>query len=90
MVLCIIHRTIDRLTASAVSEDYTFKSPDGHNYTINVCRPVITETWAAKVDEPKNIGGFTRREHGDFSLGCVRFILSVYYSLHDVDMSTLP
>jgi cation-dependent mannose-6-phosphate receptor len=54
---------------SVFSEDYTFTSPNGHNYIINVCQPVMSETWAVKVDKPENIGGFTRREHGDFALG---------------------
>lgn len=52
-------------------DDYKFTSPDGHEFWINVCQPVSGETWALKVDEPEKVGGFTRREHGDFSLGCV-------------------
>ncbi|TCD70112.1 hypothetical protein EIP91_004841 [Steccherinum ochraceum] len=57
------------------SKDYVFKAPSGQEYNINVCRAVATETWA--VDKPEVIAGFTRHDHGDFSIGSVNTTLTV-------------
>ncbi|KAI0081116.1 hypothetical protein K474DRAFT_1588342 [Panus rudis PR-1116 ss-1] len=51
------------------SKDYEFSSPGGQKYKLNVCRPVAQEIWNPKVDKPEDIGGVTRRAHGDFSIG---------------------
>ncbi|EMD32523.1 hypothetical protein CERSUDRAFT_118565 [Gelatoporia subvermispora B] len=51
------------------SKDYEFYSPSGEHFVINVCKPVSNDTWAVKVDNPEDVAGFTRREHGDFSIG---------------------
>ncbi|EIN14343.1 hypothetical protein PUNSTDRAFT_21957, partial [Punctularia strigosozonata HHB-11173 SS5] len=54
------------------STDYTFQSPGGREFIINVCRSVVSETWSPKVDDPDNIAAFTRDFggiRGDFSLG---------------------
>lgn len=48
------------------SKDYTFSSPGGKEFRINVCRSVASETW--NLDDP-DVGGVVRRDHGDFSLG---------------------
>ncbi|KAG7447562.1 mannose 6-phosphate receptor domain-containing protein [Guyanagaster necrorhizus] len=48
------------------SKDYTFSSPGGKEFRINVCRSVASETWG--LDDP-DVGGVVRRDHGDFSLG---------------------
>ncbi|KAI0685073.1 hypothetical protein BC835DRAFT_1291123 [Cytidiella melzeri] len=57
--------------------DYKFKSADGHEYSINVCQPVTGETWALNVHEPDRVGGYTRHEHGDFSLGYANTTLAI-------------
>ena len=44
-------------------------SPGGQKYVLNVCKPISEETWAIKVDKPEDVAGFTRRAHGDFSMG---------------------
>ncbi|KAI0673582.1 hypothetical protein C8Q78DRAFT_1067877 [Trametes maxima] len=59
------------LNRLAGKKDYEFTSPGGKNYILNVCKPVSAETWAPKVDKPEDIAGFTRRGHGDCSLGDV-------------------
>ncbi|KAI0361132.1 hypothetical protein OH77DRAFT_1390872 [Trametes cingulata] len=59
---------LSRLTAK---KDYEFKSPGGKDYVLNVCKPVSEEAWAPKVDKPGDVAAFTRRAHGDFSLGDV-------------------
>ncbi|KAG7088790.1 hypothetical protein E1B28_012754 [Marasmius oreades] len=46
--------------------DYKLTTPGGHNFYLNVCRGVNTDLWG--LDDP-NIGGFIRRDHGDFSVG---------------------
>ncbi|OCH90052.1 hypothetical protein OBBRIDRAFT_731498 [Obba rivulosa] len=51
------------------SKDYEFWSPSGEHFIINVCKPVSNDTWAVNVDRPEDVAGFTRREHGDFSIG---------------------
>ncbi|KAK0461741.1 mannose-6-phosphate receptor binding domain-containing protein [Desarmillaria tabescens] len=48
------------------SKDYTFSSPGGKEFRINVCRSVASEIWG--LDDP-DVGGVVRRDHGDFSLG---------------------
>lgn len=50
------------------SKDYTFSSPGGKEFRINVCRSVASETWGL---DDTDVGGIVRRDHGDFSLGCV-------------------
>ncbi|PSS29738.1 hypothetical protein PHLCEN_2v2886 [Hermanssonia centrifuga] len=65
------------LSPLKAKKDYVFRSPEGQEYMINVCSPVTTETWAMKVDDPDNVGGFTRGEHGDFSLGYSNTTLTV-------------
>jgi len=57
------------------SKDYQFKSPSGHDFYINVCGPVRSETWA--LDRPEDVAGFFRREHGDFSIGSVNTTIAV-------------
>ncbi|KAH9943997.1 uncharacterized protein BXZ73DRAFT_39083 [Epithele typhae] len=59
---------LNRLQAS---KDYDIKSASGRQYILNVCKPVSHETWALKVDKPEDVAGFTRRAHGDFSMGDV-------------------
>ena len=53
------------------SSDYVFESFSGRNFTLNVCKPVVSEMWNPKVDNPKQVGGFVRGAHGDLSIGCV-------------------
>ncbi|GJE86288.1 autophagy-related protein 27-like protein [Phanerochaete sordida] len=65
------------LSPLKADDNYKFNSPDGNEYSLNVCRPVVGELWAVKVDEPEKVAGFTRREHGDFALGLVNTTLAV-------------
>ncbi|KAI0715100.1 hypothetical protein C8Q76DRAFT_619010 [Earliella scabrosa] len=51
--------------------DYEFTSSSGQKYILNVCKAVSHEVWAPKVDKPEDVAGFTRRAHGDFSIGDV-------------------
>lgn len=53
------------------STDYTFTSHSGRNFTLNVCRSVVSEMWNPKVDHLENVGGFVRGAHGDISIGYV-------------------
>jgi cation-dependent mannose-6-phosphate receptor len=57
------------LTVLLSSKDYEFKSPGGHTFTINVCRSPVREAFGLKDVDEKDIGGFLRRDHGDFSIG---------------------
>ncbi|KAI0348164.1 hypothetical protein BDW22DRAFT_1320152 [Trametopsis cervina] len=58
--------------------DYKLKSPDGHEFSINVCQGVRGETWAFEAHiNPEQVGGYTRRDHGDFSLGNFNTTLTV-------------
>ncbi|KAJ7813281.1 hypothetical protein B0H14DRAFT_2377063, partial [Mycena olivaceomarginata] len=50
-------------------KDYQLKTPQGHKLVLSVCKSVSHETWALKVEDPGLVGGFVRRDHGDFSLG---------------------
>lgn len=56
-------------TRQLSSKDYEFKSPDGKDFVLNVCKPVNHDVWAPKVDNPENVAGFTRHDRGDFSIG---------------------
>ncbi|KAI0800825.1 mannose-6-phosphate receptor binding domain-containing protein [Fomes fomentarius] len=57
---------LNRLTSR---KDYEFTSSGGQKYILNVCKAVSHEVWAPKVDKPEDVAGFTRRTHGDFSIG---------------------
>lgn len=48
-------------------KDYSFTTFEGREYYINVCKNVQTETWA--LEDSANVGGFTRKDRGDFSIG---------------------
>jgi cation-dependent mannose-6-phosphate receptor len=50
-------------------KDYSFTTFEGREYYINICNSVQTETWA--LEDPPNVGGFTRKDRGDFSIGRV-------------------
>ncbi|KAI0323031.1 hypothetical protein OF83DRAFT_1167059 [Amylostereum chailletii] len=64
-------------TVQGLSTDYEFKSPGGHDFFINVCKPVVYETWHVEVDHPETIAGITRKERGDFSIGEVNTTLLI-------------
>ncbi|KAI0050592.1 mannose 6-phosphate receptor domain-containing protein, partial [Auriscalpium vulgare] len=51
------------------SKDYTFKSPDGQEFALNVCKPAHYDTWNIGVEHPENVAGVTRKARGDFSIG---------------------
>ncbi|KZT08637.1 uncharacterized protein LAESUDRAFT_648667 [Laetiporus sulphureus 93-53] len=57
------------LSSLKSSTDYRFKSPGGYEFVLNVCKPVVSDMWAIKVDDPAIVGGFSRHERGDFSIG---------------------
>ncbi|EED79691.1 predicted protein [Postia placenta Mad-698-R] len=64
-------------TRQLSSKDYEFKSPDGKDFVLNVCKPVNHDVWAPKVDNPENVAGFTRHDRGDFSIGETNTTLTV-------------
>lgn len=41
------------------------------NITMNVCGPVVGETW--KLDDPESVAGYFRGPHSDISIGCAIF-----------------
>lgn len=51
------------------SKDYEFTTSGGHNFVLNVCKGVNQEVW--NIENPDTVGAFVRRDHGDFSIGCV-------------------
>jgi cation-dependent mannose-6-phosphate receptor len=53
------------------SKDYEFQTPGGHTLTINACRSPVREPFGLRDVNEKDIGGFVRHDHGDFSIGCV-------------------
>lgn len=53
------------------SKDYEFKTLGGHDAVLNVCRAVQHETWGLKTEDPSEVAGFIRKDHGDFSIGYV-------------------
>ncbi|THU96288.1 mannose 6-phosphate receptor domain-containing protein [Dendrothele bispora CBS 962.96] len=57
------------LNPLSANTDYEFTSPGGHRFVLNVCRPIHGETWNLRVDDPADVAGFIRRDHGDFSIG---------------------
>ncbi|THU87683.1 hypothetical protein K435DRAFT_588600, partial [Dendrothele bispora CBS 962.96] len=57
------------LNPLSANSDYEFTSPGGHRFVLNVCRPIHGETWNLQVDDPADVAGFIRRDHGDFSIG---------------------
>ena len=59
------------LRSRGLSKDYTFKSPSGREFVLNVCKAISTETWKPKVDDPDKIAGFVMGAHSHISLGCV-------------------
>ncbi|KAJ8081005.1 hypothetical protein PM082_017841 [Marasmius tenuissimus] len=66
---CTIHSGDGKyydLNPLKANKDYTFDTPGGHKFHLNVCQPVKTELW--ELSDPE-IGGFVRRDHGDFSVG---------------------
>ncbi|KAL5519594.1 hypothetical protein ACEPAH_1277 [Sanghuangporus vaninii] len=57
------------LSPLSSSSDYIITSHSGRNFTLNVCRSVISDLWNPRVDRPQDVGGFFRGDHGDFSIG---------------------
>jgi len=67
------HSNVRILTVILSSKDYEFTTPGGHTLTMNACRSPVREPFGLKDVDEKDIGGFVRRDHGDFSIGCVSF-----------------
>ncbi|KAJ6467562.1 hypothetical protein C8R47DRAFT_1024947, partial [Mycena vitilis] len=64
------------LNGLQVGKDYTLKTAGGHELVLSACKSVSHETWGLKVQDPALVGGFVRRDHGDFSIGQVNTTLS--------------
>ncbi|KAJ7609184.1 hypothetical protein DFH06DRAFT_1485893 [Mycena polygramma] len=64
------------LNGLQVGKDYTLKTAGGHEMVLSACKSVSHETWGLKVQDPALVGGFVRRDHGDFSIGQVNTTLS--------------
>ncbi|EJC98619.1 mannose 6-phosphate receptor domain-containing protein [Fomitiporia mediterranea MF3/22] len=71
------------LNPLSASSDYIFESHSGRNFTLNVCRSVVSDPWNPRVDSPQDIGGFVRAAHGDFSIGQANTTL-VVQDMHPV------
>ncbi|KAF9780919.1 mannose-6-phosphate receptor binding domain-containing protein [Thelephora terrestris] len=67
-----IHYDLSGLTAKKDCSRTTF---EGREDYINVCKSVQTETWA--LEDSGEVGGFTRKDRGDFSIGKVNTTLDV-------------
>ncbi|RDB15728.1 hypothetical protein Hypma_003964 [Hypsizygus marmoreus] len=65
------------LSPLKASKDYEFQTPGGHLFVINVCKRPVRETFGLKDANNAEIGGFVRRDHGDFSIGALNTTLSV-------------
>lgn len=57
--------------------DYEFQTTGGHVFTINACRNPVRESHGLKDVNEKDIGGFIRQDHRDFSIGTLNTTLSV-------------
>ncbi|KAJ7149227.1 hypothetical protein C8R43DRAFT_1236564 [Mycena crocata] len=64
------------LNGLQAGKDYTLKTPGGHEMVLSACKSVSHETWGLKVEDPALVGGFIRRDHGDFSMGKTNTTLS--------------
>ncbi|KLO16447.1 mannose 6-phosphate receptor domain-containing protein [Schizopora paradoxa] len=56
------------LSALRASTDYTF-SHSHQNFTLNLCRGVVSELWNSKIENTERVGAFVRGAHGDLSIG---------------------
>ncbi|EGO05419.1 hypothetical protein SERLA73DRAFT_174558 [Serpula lacrymans var. lacrymans S7.3] len=59
------------------SKDYEFTTEGGHQFYMNVCKSVTTDTWNIDVPNPGDVAGFIRRDHGDLSVGVVNTTLEM-------------
>ena len=51
-----------------IRSDYVALTEIGdRNITLNVCGPVVGETW--KIEEPNQVAGYFRGAHSDISVG---------------------
>ena len=64
--ICVFSR-LELLLSS--SEDYEFRTPGDHLFAMNICRSPVRETFGLNDVDSPDIGGFVRRDHGDFSIG---------------------
>ncbi|EEB98557.1 hypothetical protein MPER_01912, partial [Moniliophthora perniciosa FA553] len=67
---CTIHSDDGKyydLNPLKASKDYQVQTPGGKDFYLNVCRGVATEAWG--LGDAAEVGGFIRRDHGDFSVG---------------------
>lgn len=75
------------LTNVWFSTDYEFQTTGGHVFTINACRNPVRESHGLKDVNEKDIGGFIRQDHRDFSIGCVFQVLdkgTIYDTSQDI------
>ncbi|TFY68602.1 hypothetical protein EVJ58_g918 [Rhodofomes roseus] len=75
------------LSSLSANKDYEFDSPTGVKFVINVCKPVLSEKWALKVDRPADVGGIAQHERGSFSIGYANSSLAMYNG-HPVSVMT--
>ncbi|KAJ7204993.1 hypothetical protein GGX14DRAFT_459094 [Mycena pura] len=55
-------------------KDSKLTTPGGHELIISACKAVSHETW--RLSDPLSVGGFVRRDQGDFIIGRVNTTLS--------------
>lgn len=76
---CTLHHEGNyyNLNSLKASKDYEFKTPGGHSFYLNVCRPVTTEPWSTGVPDNVDIAGLVRKDHHDFAVGLVNTTLEM-------------
>lgn len=71
----------------STSKDYEFRTREDHLFVLNICRGPVRETFGMNdVDNP-DIGGFVRRDHGDFSIGALNTTVTVQDSRPRITMA---
>jgi len=65
------------LSSLSANKDYEFNSHTGVKFVINVCKPILSERWALKIDRPEDVGGIVQHERGSFSIGYANTSLAV-------------
>ncbi|KAH7914533.1 mannose-6-phosphate receptor binding domain-containing protein [Hygrophoropsis aurantiaca] len=60
------------------SKDYQFQTDSGHDFFLNVCKPVVSDNWNLREGTAGDVAGFVRKDHGDFSIGQVNTTLTMH------------
>lgn len=76
---CTVHNgdVFYDLSHLKASKDYQFKTSNGYDFILNVCKSVAHESWNLDVPNPADVAGFIRRPRGDFSIGTANSTLTL-------------